>query len=136
MILEERGELILRIRKAVASAAKSIDLRSSFAQGRRKSDLLLVKLRGRREYAHVIATHLIDIFPEVDVEILRGTQKDNFYTFTLIVTQKLNEQDAVFEERRAKLVRAKETSEKTIVPLGFNDAVFLENLFARNSLEF
>ena len=136
MILEEQGELILRIRKAVVSAAKSIDLRSSFAQGRRKSDLLLVKLRGRREYAHVIATHLIDIFPEVDVEILRGTQKDNFYTFTLVVTKKLNEQDAIFEERRAKLVRAKETSEKTIVPLGFNDAVFLENLFARNSLEF
>ncbi len=128
MTFTDQRELISRIRKAVVSAAKVIDLRASFAHGRRKSDMILIKLRGRREYAHVIASHLVDIFPEVDVEILKGIQEDNFYTFTLIITQKLSDQDIIYEERRAKLLGAVEKNPRqAVVPLGFNDALFLEN---------
>ncbi len=104
MTLKEQDQLILRIREYIVRTATVINLTPSFARGRRKSDLLLIKLRGRSEHASIIATNLVDIFPEIDVEVPKGKQQDNY--FTLIITQKLANQEAVAEERRAKLIDA------------------------------
>ncbi len=131
MILEQ-DQLTLRVRKAIVSAAKAIDLRASFAPGRRKSDVLLVKLRGKREHAHIIATHLVDIFPEIDIEVLKGIQQDNYYNFTLVVTQKLADQEVIAKERRAKLIAtiAKELNDpnQLAIPQELHDTLFLENI--------
>ena len=129
---QEQDQLTLRIRRAIVSAAKAIELRASFAPGRRESDVLLVKLRGRREHAHIIATHLLDIFPEVDIEVLKGIQQDNYYNFTLIVTQKLTEQETIEKERRAKLIsnvkKELEDLNNLVIPPELLDTLFLENI--------
>ena len=102
MIVKEQDQLSLRIRDYITRTTKVINLAASFGHGRRESDILLVKLRGKREHAIIIATNLVDIFPEIDVEVPKSKQESNH--FTLIITQKLTDQKVAAKERRAKLI--------------------------------
>ncbi len=102
MIPKEQEQLVLYIRKYITRTVKTINLKASFTRGRRKSDLLLVKLRGEREYAQAITASLAEVLSEVDIETPKSLQKDDY--LTLIVTQKLADQEIVVKERRARLI--------------------------------
>ena len=102
MTLEEQNKLALRIHKYITHIAKVTNLKTTFRPVRRKSDLLIVRLGNEYQHAHNIATYLPELFPEIDTEIPQSLQLDNY--LTLIVTQKLADQEVVAKERRAKLL--------------------------------
>ncbi len=108
LILKEKEQLASRIREYVIHNAKIVNLKVSFAPVRRKSDILLAKLRGKYKYAHNLSICLKENFPEVDIETPESLQKNDY--FALIVTKKLADQEVVANERRAKLVGMKKAS--------------------------
>ena len=130
MTSNEQEQFILRIRNYITSIAKTLNLTASFAPGRRKSDLLLVKLRGKHAYACAMASNLAEPFPEIDIEIPKIFQLDG--CFTLIITQKLAEQEIIVKERRAKLIkslgRKSVTSDQLVTPEDLYDTLFPENI--------
>ena len=75
---------------------------------------------------------MVDIFPDIDIEVIKGVQQDNHYNFTLIVTQKLANQEVVTKERRAKLISTIEKElrnpNEIAIPQEFLDTLFLENI--------
>lgn len=92
-----------RIRRSVVSAATELGLKASFADGRRDSDLLVIRLRGGRKDTVFLSQQLKEIFPSVDIDVLQGKQHDG-NVMTMIVTQPLTEQEAQEQmERRSKL---------------------------------
>ena len=120
MIPKEKKKLVLYIRDYISRTAKTINLTPSFSHGRRKSDLLLVKLRGDREYAEAITASLAEVLTEIDIETPKSLQKDDY--FTLIVTQKLADQEVAAKERRAKLTSAMEKE------LGITDQLLIQRI--------
>ncbi len=115
-----------RIRDYITSTAKTIDLRASFTHGRRKSDIIIVKLRGKHEHTQTMITYLLDMFSEVDIEVPQSLQRDN--CCTLIITQKLTDQEVVANERRAKLISLIEGK------LGITDQLITGQLINSNQL--
>ncbi len=101
MTSEEQDKLVLSIRNTIVRTAETLNLTATFAPVRRKSDVLFVKLRGKHQYACAMASCLVDLLPEVDIEIPKSLQLDDY--FTLIITQKLADQEVIIKERRAKL---------------------------------
>ena len=95
-ILEQQQKIIGLIRNYIIHTAKTMNLTARFAQGKRKSDLLLIKLRGKRKNIQTINTYLKNGFPEVDTEVPEILQK--YDCFTLIVTQKLTNQETITNE--------------------------------------
>ena len=130
IILKEKEQLASCIREYITHTAKTMNLKVSFAPVRRKSDILLVKIRGGYKYAHNMSICLTENFSKVDIEIPESLQKDDY--FTLIVTQKLAEQEIIVKERRAKLrktlgVEVKAPKEPA-TPEELYDTLFLTNL--------
>ncbi len=98
----EREQVMARIiRKTVHAAGAQVE----FAPRRRRSDLLLCIIRGDRQDVLRIPPNLAALFPDVDLEILRGEPGTPFYALTLAVTEKLDAQQTKEAERRAKLRR-------------------------------
>ncbi len=92
-----------RIRRSVVSAATELGIKASFADGRRDSDILVIRLRGNRKDTVFLSQQLKEIFPTVDIDVLQGKQHDG-NILTMIVTEPLTEQEAQEAmERRAKL---------------------------------
>jgi len=92
-----------RIRRSVVSAATELGLKASFADGRRDSDIMVIRLRGNRKDTVFLSQQLKEIFPTVDIDVLQGKQHDG-NVMTMIVTQPLTEQEAQEQmERRSKL---------------------------------
>jgi len=92
-----------RIRRSVVSAATELGLQASFADGRRESDIMVIRLRGNRKDTVFLSQQLKEIFPTVDIDVLQGKKHDG-NIMTMIVTRPLTEQEAAEDmERRAKL---------------------------------
>lgn len=92
-----------RIRRSVVSAATELGIKASFADGRRDSDILVIRLRGNRKDTVFLSQQLKEIFPTVDIDVLQGKQHDG-NVLTMIVTKPLTEQEAQEAmERRSKL---------------------------------
>ncbi len=134
MNFEEQEKLALKIRQTVISATEASGLKASFAKGRRQSDMLIIKLSGKREHAYAISNHLVITFPEIDIDILKVKSQNTFYPFILVISQKLDEQSMAFNERRSKLISKFNELEKNLQslnqkfpPPNFNDTIFLEN---------
>ncbi len=92
-----------RIRRSVTSAATELGIKASFTEGRRDSDIIVIRLRGKRQDMVFLSQQLKEIFPAVDIEVLQGKKHDG-NIMTMIVTEPLSEQDAEDNmERRSKL---------------------------------
>ena len=132
MAFHTKEELALRIRQVSISASQANRLRVNFAKGRRQSDILLIKLSGEREHAHTMFNRLVVTFPEIDIELLKIKPRNTFYAFILIATQKLDEQNLAFNERRSNLIakfpKLAKSLKYKLPPPDFNDAIFPENL--------
>ncbi len=132
MAFNKQEELALRIRQVAINVNKAIGLRINFTKGRRQSDILLIKLSGKREHAHTILNRLAAIFPEIDVDLLKVKSKNTFNTFILVATQKLDKQNLAFNERRSKLIakfpKLARSLKYKLPPPDFNDSIFPENL--------
>jgi len=82
-----------RIRRSVVSAATELGIKASFADGRRDTDIMVIRLRGNRKDTVFLSQQLKEIFPIVDIDVLQGKQHDG-KVMTIIVTQPLTEQEA------------------------------------------
>ncbi len=111
MTPEEQDKLVLRIREYIIRTAETIDLKATFTPVRRKSDLLIVRLSGKYQHAHTMATYLAELFPEIDIEIPKSLQLGNY--LSLMVTQKLASQEIMAKERRVKLISVAEEGSET-----------------------
>ena len=132
MAFNEKEQLALRIRQVAINANQYIGLKVNFAKGRRQSDIIVIKLNGEQENAHTLFNRLVNIFPKAEVDLLKTKSKNTLYTFILIVTQKLDEQNVAFNERRSKLIakfpKLTKSLKYKLPPPDFNDNIFLENL--------
>ena len=92
-----------RIRRSVVSAATELGIKASFADGRRDTDILVIRLRGSRKDTVFLSQQLKEIFPTVDIDVLQGKQHDG-KVLTMIITLPLTEQEIQENmERRSKL---------------------------------
>ena len=130
MTSREQDQLVLSTRNTIVRTAETLNLTASFAPIRRESDILFVKLRGKHQYACAMASCLADLLPEIDIEVPKSLQIDDY--FTLIITQKLTDQEVIVKERRAKLRttlgRELTASDQTITPQELHDTLFPENM--------
>ncbi len=101
MTVKEQDRLVLRIRKYITTITQTLNLKAYFAPVRRKSDMIVVKLEGKHQYACAVVPYLTETFPEIDVDVPNKSQTNGIFTF--IVTQKLADQEAIVKERRNKL---------------------------------
>ena len=134
MAFREREKLELKIRQTAINSAKAIGLSLNFPKGRRQSDILLIKVSGKCEQAYAVLNHLKAIFPEIDIDILKINSKNSPYNFILVVTEKIDEQNMVLNERRSKLIVKLAKLKKKLQdlngkppPSDFSDLIFLEN---------
>ena len=109
------------IKDMILSLSERIGLEASFKKARRRSDVAFLKLYGDRRRVLSVPPVLEDIFPNESVEIIQGHGIGDSYVLTFAVTLKLEEQIALSQERRKKLVRYNknirtyESTDKTIV---------------------
>ena len=101
MTTKEQDQFALHIREYIIRTAKALNLKLSFASGRRESDLIVVKLKGEPQDAGNMINCLVDAFSEIDIDALNKPQKNGVFTF--IVTRKPVDQEVILKERRAKL---------------------------------
>lgn len=105
-ISSAKEQLTLRIRQAVLHASSELQLEASFARGRRSNDLVVIKLRGLQQHAHIMTNHLVEVFPEITVDLLASESQDSTYSLTVVATAKTDEDHSVSEEeRRYQLLR-------------------------------
>ena len=81
-----QDELISHIRQYITKMAKTLNLEVSFAPGRRKDDLIVIKLNGEHQLKYVVANCLVEVYPEIDIDVPKKSQTNG--SFLLIVTQK------------------------------------------------
>lgn len=100
--MQQKEQLALRIRRAVTAGARELNLKASFTEGRRQGDLLIIRLRGKKQQASLLLKHLEEIFFNVDMELLDlKTQASD--TLTVVVTEPVSVHDVTAQERRYKL---------------------------------
>ena len=127
----KKDQLILKIRNYLIKTAKILNVKPSFAKGRRKSDILVIKLRGNQKYASTITTHLEELLSKADIEIPRSFQKED--CLTLIITEELANQEIIIKERRAKLIKFLEKGPVTQKPVEtFEETDVYNTLFLEN----
>ena len=130
MTTTEQDQSVLRIREYITSTAKTLNLKAYFAPVRRKSDIIVVKLEGKHQYACAMIPYLTESFPEIDVDVPGKAQTNGVFTF--IVTRKLIDQEAIVKERRAKLKKTLGTTVKApnqpITQEDLNHTLFLGNI--------
>lgn len=78
---------------------------------RRRSDLTMAFLRGRRPDVLGLPLRIFDALQEYDVEIVRSGGEEERYLLVLAVTETLSSQPVRRPERRAKLRRRLEREE-------------------------
>jgi len=94
------------IRRRVREVAEAAGILVKFAPGRRRTDIVIVVLRGARYQVLSLPLQLAEELPEFDLEIMRSDRQDEGYSLMLAVTEKLERQEPRLElERRAKLRR-------------------------------
>jgi hypothetical protein len=96
---EQRQARVERVVRGVVGEAVALELTA----GRRKSDLWLLHLRGRKALVLELPLKILDQLPHEDLELVSSSGDDADYRLTLVVTLPLEQQPTTTPERRSKL---------------------------------
>jgi|FLYL01.1.fsa_nt_gi hypothetical protein len=103
---EARADFRAQTRRAVERVVGQLGLKGEFAPGRRRSDIVLVAIRGEKAKVLALPLELLDEVPEIDVELLSlESSPHGLAALSLVVTEALGRQPLMPDERRAKLKR-------------------------------
>jgi hypothetical protein len=103
---EARADFRVQTRRAVERVVGQLGLKGEFAPGRRRSDIVLVAIRGEKTKVLAAPLKLLDEVPEIDVELLSlESSPHGLAALSLVVTEALDRQPMMPDERRAKLKR-------------------------------
>jgi hypothetical protein len=103
-----------QIRKNVRKMAENARLELDAKPGRRKSDIIVITLAGRRREVLQFPWRVLERFlPAIDVELLEsGGSFDGSGRLVMAITEPLDAQGGVRSERRGKLKLRGRTSER------------------------
>ena len=96
-----------KVRRAVRKIVAAQEVKADFAPGRRRTDIVLVALKGDRAPIMNVPIAVLEAVDEVDIELLslEGGRADST-ALTFMVTELLARQPTLKQERRAKLKRS------------------------------
>jgi hypothetical protein len=103
--VEEYNETEFQLRRTINEMARATGVRVKFAEGRRDSDVIFVKIEGKRGRVLSLPVLVEDSVPDYDLEILKSEATTKVYRLMLMLTSRLEEQTFHSPERRAKLRR-------------------------------
>lgn len=98
-------EITARMRKEITHVSDDLGVRTSFANGRRDSDILIVKVRGEKDKTFQISRYVLMYFRNVDIEFISSGYDNTDYKLVFVVTESLGKQAIIDSERRSKLKR-------------------------------
>lgn len=98
-------EITARMRKEITNISDDLGVRTSFANGRRESDILIVKVRGDKDKSFQISRYVLTYFRNVDIEFISSGYENTDYKLVFVVTESLGKQEILDSERRSKLKR-------------------------------
>ncbi|UCH25784.1 MAG: hypothetical protein JSV66_17965 [Trueperaceae bacterium] len=101
--MEQYNETELQLRRGINELARATGVRAKFAEGRRESDVIFVKIEGKRGRVLSLPALVEDSVPEYDIEILKSEITTKMYCLMLMLTRRLEDQELRKPERRAKL---------------------------------
>jgi hypothetical protein len=103
---EARAGFRAQTRQAVERVVEQLGLKGEFAPGRRRSDIVLVSVRGEKAKVLSAPLKLLDEVNGIDIELLSlASSPHGLAALSLIVTEALERQPLMPLERRAKLKR-------------------------------
>ena len=98
-----RSASVEEVKNTVQTLVNGRRVRAAFTEGRRVSDLLLVALSGPKQAVLDVPLRLADRLEHEDIELLEAEGSAERYTLSLVVTEAIETQESIDQERRAKL---------------------------------
>jgi len=95
---------IFTIKDRALKLAEQAKTEVLFRKVRRKTDLAYLTLYGQRKRVLAVASVFEDLFLDEDLEIIHANDGSERYALTLAITEKLGNQNSVFNEKRRKLL--------------------------------
>ncbi len=99
---ESKAERQARVEQVVRAAALR-EVEVELTEGRRRSDLWLVQLRGSKGVVLELPLKILDQLPHEDLELVSSSGSDSDYRLTIVITLPIEQQPTAIPERRSKL---------------------------------